>query len=223
MVLVLLTIPALSLLFLQNRQVQTMLSKYVAERLSEELMANISLSSINYSFFKMVQIQDLYLEDLHGDTLIYSELTKIRLKQIFRGRGGLEIRKISVENAGLNLVIDSNNVVNIKYFTDMLKKPHVPPERKNRLHIAKIEMKDGLAVRATGDDLAATVMGYNVMVGATTDMAQKAVTLAVLLEEEEIAPGASINLVSPTRPAVTNPQPEVEGSQEVTTETTGSG
>jgi hypothetical protein len=142
-VLVLLTIPALSLLFLQNRQVQTMLSKYVAERLSEELMANISLSSINYSFFKMVQIEDLYLEDLHGDTLIYSELTKIRLKQIFRGRNGLEIRKITVENAGLNLVIDSSNVVNIKYFTDMLKKPHVPPERKNRLHIAKIEMKNG--------------------------------------------------------------------------------
>jgi len=142
-VLVLLTIPALSLLFLQNRQVQTMLSKYVAERLSEELMANISLSSINYSFFKMVQIQDLYLEDLHGDTLIYSELTKIRLKQIFRGRDGLEIRKISVENACFNLVIDSSNVVNAKYFTDMLKKPHVPPERKNRLHIAKIEMIDG--------------------------------------------------------------------------------
>jgi len=142
-VLVVLTIPALSLLFLQNRQVQTLLSKYVAERLSEELMANISLSSINYSFFKMVQIEDLYLEDLHGDTLIYSELTKIRLKQLLRGRNGLEIRKITLENAGLNLVIDSSNVVNIKYFTDMLKKPHVPPERKNRLHIAKIEMKDG--------------------------------------------------------------------------------
>jgi len=142
-VLVLLTIPALSLLFLQNRQVQTMLSKYVAERLSEEVMASISLSSINYSFFKMVQIQDLYLEDLHGDTLIYSELTKIRLKQIFRGRDGLEVRKITVENACFNLIIDSSNVVNVKYFTDMLKKPHVPPERKNRLHIAKIEMIDG--------------------------------------------------------------------------------
>lgn len=143
MVLVLLTIPALSLLFLQNRQVQTMLSKYVAERLSEEVMASISLSSINYSFFKMVQIQDLYLEDLHGDTLIYSELTKIRLKQIFRGRNGLEIKKVTVENAQFNLSIDSSNVVNVKYFTDMLKKPHVPPERKNRLHIAKVEMIDG--------------------------------------------------------------------------------
>ena len=130
--LVLLTIPALSLLFLQNRQVQTLVTKYVAERLSEELMTSLTLSSINYSFFKRIHIQDLYLEDLHGDTLIYSELTEVRLKQIFSKRKGLEIKKITVENAWLNLVIDSSNVVNIKYFTDMLKKPHVPPERKGR-------------------------------------------------------------------------------------------
>ena len=86
-----------------------------------------------------------------------------------------------------------------------------------------IELKTDLAVRADGEDLIATVSGYTVIVGATTDMAQKAVTLAVLLEEQEVPAGASINLVSPLRPAVTNPQPEVEGSEEETTETTGSG
>jgi hypothetical protein len=142
-VLVFLTIPALSLLFLQNRQVQTLVTKYVAERLSEELMTSISLSSINYSFFKRVHIQDLYLEDLHGDTLIYSELTEVRLKQLFPGKKGMEIKKITVENFWLNLVIDSSSAVNIKYFTDMISKPHVPPERKGRFHIAKIELING--------------------------------------------------------------------------------
>jgi hypothetical protein len=52
-------------------------------------------------------------------------------------------------------------------------------------------------------------------------MAEKAVTLAVLLKEG-LEDGAAINLVSPLRPAVANPQPLVEGSQEVTTETTAS-
>ncbi len=85
-----------------------------------------------------------------------------------------------------------------------------------------IELKSGLTVRADGADLVAVVNDHEVLLGATTDMAQKAVTLAVLLEEG-IASGASINLVSPVRPAVTNPQPEVETSQEVSTETTGSG
>ena len=84
-----------------------------------------------------------------------------------------------------------------------------------------IELKEGLVVESSGGELIGTVAGHSVVLGSTRDMAQKAVTLAVLLEENLIA-GASINLVSPLRPAVTNPKPLVEGSQEVTTETTAS-
>lgn len=85
-----------------------------------------------------------------------------------------------------------------------------------------VEFKGGLVVAAAESELFATVTGRSVMLGATTDMAQKAVTLAVLLEEV-IPEGAIINLVSPLRPAVVNPQSEVESSQEVTTQTTASG
>ena len=143
MVLSLLAVPALSLLFLQNRQVQTKVSKILAEKLSEELRATITLSSVNYSFFKRIQVRDLYIEDAHGDTLIYSELTKLRIKNLRSERKGLEIRKATLENAWCNLVIDSSNVVNITYFTDRLKKPHVPPERKGKLHFGEITMTNG--------------------------------------------------------------------------------
>ncbi|MEN8226776.1 MAG: translocation/assembly module TamB domain-containing protein [Bacteroidota bacterium] len=142
MVLVLLAVPALSLLFLQNRQVQTMVSKFVAERLSDELQASITLSSVNYSFFKRIQVRDLYVEDPQGDTLLYSELTKLRIKQLRSDRKGIEIKKISLENAYVNFVIDSTNVVNLSFIVDLLKKPHVPPEKKTRLHIASIELVD---------------------------------------------------------------------------------
>jgi cell division protein FtsQ len=85
-----------------------------------------------------------------------------------------------------------------------------------------VELKDGLVVTSNGSELEATVAGHQVILGSTVDMAQKAVTLAVLLQQG-IAANASINLVSPIRPAVTNPQGEVEGSQQVTSETTDSG
>lgn len=84
------------------------------------------------------------------------------------------------------------------------------------------EFKEGLIVAGGQSDLVASVLGHDVQLGASTDMAQKAVTLAVLLSDG-VPAGASINLVSPVRPAVTNPQQEVETSQEVTTQTTGSG
>jgi len=142
-VLLILAVPSLSLLFLQNRQVQTKVSQLLTEQLSEELQATISLSSVNYTFFKRVQIRDLYIEDLHGDTLIYSELTKIRIKQIRPDQGITEIRKISVQNAWLNLVIEPEGGVNLGLIIDRLNKPHVPPERKSKLHIHEITMSNG--------------------------------------------------------------------------------
>jgi len=142
-VLLFLAVPVLSLLFLQNRQVQTKLSKLVAERLSEELRATISISSVNYSFFKRIQVRDVYIEDLHGDTLLYAELAKLRVKNLRPDHNGIEIRTATVENAWVNLVIDSSNVINIKYFTDKLRKPHVPPERKGQIHFGEITMING--------------------------------------------------------------------------------
>ncbi|MCP4965090.1 MAG: FtsQ-type POTRA domain-containing protein [bacterium] len=80
-----------------------------------------------------------------------------------------------------------------------------------------LELKSGLTVESNGGDLVSLVAGHEVILGSARDMAQKAVTLAVLLAED-MEPGASINLVSPLRPAVTNPQPLVETSEEVTSE-----
>lgn len=86
-----------------------------------------------------------------------------------------------------------------------------------------VELKDGLVVGGTGSaELEAIVAGHEVILGSAEDMAQKAVTLAVLLQQG-VAADATINLVSPLRPAVTHPQAEVEGSPEETTQTTDSG
>jgi len=134
--------PAISLPFLQNKQVQTKVSQFLAERLSEELNTYISLSSVNYTFFKRIQIRDLYIEDLNGDTLLFSELTKLRIRHFRPEKKSIEIRQITVENAFINFVIDSNRVINLRFITDRLVKPHVPPERKSRLLISSIDLID---------------------------------------------------------------------------------
>lgn len=84
-----------------------------------------------------------------------------------------------------------------------------------------VELKPGLVVGHNEGVLGATVLGFTVELGTPREMAQKAVTLAALLDEG-VPDGAQINVVSPLRPAVTNPQPLVETSDEVATETTAS-
>lgn len=61
--------------------------------------------------------------------------------------------------------------------------------------------------------ITATISGHAVELGSPVDMPEKAMALIALLEEG-IPQAATINLVSPLRPAVAGPQPIVEGSPE---------
>ncbi|MDX2431467.1 MAG: hypothetical protein QNK35_11060, partial [Bacteroides sp.] len=161
-VLVVMAVPALSLLFLQNRQVQTRLSRYLTEQLAEELQVPVSISSVNYSFFRRVQVKDLYIEDLNGDTLVHIGLTKLRIKQFRPEHKGLTIKKVTIEDLFMNLVIDSSDVVNIQHFTNRIKNPHMPAELKPRIHIASIDVIDSrFSLTKMGPKTARTPLTFN--------------------------------------------------------------
>jgi cell division protein FtsQ len=74
-----------------------------------------------------------------------------------------------------------------------------------------IDLRDGLRISADGDSLTAAVDGHIVRLGRPVDMAMKAAVLESLIGQG-LEPGASVDLIAPTRPAVRNPpsQQEVE-------------
>jgi hypothetical protein len=137
LLLVFISIPTLGLLFLQNKQVQTIVTEYLTDRVSEKIDGEISVSYVHYSFFKRLQLHDLYIEDRLGDTLIYSEVCNIRLKKFRPDKKDILIRKISFENAMLQITIDESRVSTIKTFIDTFKKD-IPPEEKTIISIDKI-------------------------------------------------------------------------------------
>jgi cell division septal protein FtsQ len=75
------------------------------------------------------------------------------------------------------------------------------------------EFAAGASVRDAALGLEATVAGHRVLLGNRRDMEAKAATLVAMLGDG-ITDGATVNIVSPTRPAVANPQPLVEGTGE---------
>ena len=137
MLLVFISIPTLGLLFLQNKQVQTVVTEYLTDRLSEKMDGEISVSSVHYSFFKRLQLYDLYIEDRLGDTLIYSEVCNIRLKKFRPDKKDILIRNISFENAILQITVDESRINTLKTFIDTFKK-EIPPEEKTIISIEKI-------------------------------------------------------------------------------------
>jgi cell division protein FtsQ len=67
-------------------------------------------------------------------------------------------------------------------------------------------------ITTNGEGLIGTVDGYAVLLGRPDDMHDKAVVLATLIASG-LEPGVEINLIAPLRPAVTNPQSQVEAEE----------
>jgi cell division protein FtsQ len=66
------------------------------------------------------------------------------------------------------------------------------------------DLHDGATVSRRDGMLWATVAGFEIRLGRATEMTQKALSLAALLEEG-LAPGTLVNLIAPTHPATTTP------------------
>ncbi len=66
-------------------------------------------------------------------------------------------------------------------------------------------------ISADGGVLAADIDGHRVRLGTPTLMAAKAAALAAVLDDERLAGDAIIDLVAPSRPAVSNPPPPAVG------------
>ncbi len=140
MLLVIISVPAIGLLFFQNKQVQTSIATFLSEKISKNIEAEVSLSSLKYSFFKRLYIYDLLIEDQLGDTLIYSEFTRIRIKKYKPEKLDIHIHSISLENFYFNIKTDDQRKNNLKFLTDRLKDTITPPEEKVVLKIDLIEI-----------------------------------------------------------------------------------
>jgi cell division protein FtsQ len=61
-------------------------------------------------------------------------------------------------------------------------------------------------ITAAGPELVADVDAHRVRLGTATHMAAKAVALVAVLADDRLAPDATIDLIAPSRPAVSAPQ-----------------
>jgi len=142
-VLVMISIPSLGILFLQNTKAQTYLAQLVASKLSENLHAKISIGDVSLTFINRIVIKNLYIEDLNGDTLLFSEKTKVTISSYSKSHNKLTISRIGIEDARINFVVDSTGVLNLKFILDALKSEEKSDSTSKMLmEVNKVELKD---------------------------------------------------------------------------------
>lgn len=89
---------------------------------------------------------------------------------------------------------------------------NLPPELRRR-------------ARVWGDaaEMVANVRGRRVELGTAQQMAEKAAVVAGIMGDGPLPQGAVLNVVSPTRPAISNPQVQVEGGSSAGSQPSTSG
>lgn len=136
--LVVVSLPTLGLLFMKNKQVQTTLTEYITKDLSRKFQAKISVSAVNYSFFKRLQLHDFYMEDQWGDTLMYAEICNARIRTFRPDKQQVSFKKITFDNALFQIIMNAEQESSIQFFADSLRSEK-PPEEKVNLDIDQIQ------------------------------------------------------------------------------------
>jgi hypothetical protein len=96
-------------LLIQAKSVQTFLAKKTTAYLSDRFNTKVAIGSVEIEFFKTVVLNDVYIEDLHHDTLLYSKKLKLDI-----GRLDLDEQVIHINNISL---IDTKTAL-VKYLSD---------------------------------------------------------------------------------------------------------
>ncbi len=86
-----------------NSSFQTTLIRQYLNSLAKKLETKITVGSIDVSFFNEVIIHDLYIEDLHQDTLLYAQQLEVGIKEFSLKEKKIILDDVSLSRAFFNL------------------------------------------------------------------------------------------------------------------------
>ncbi len=126
----------LALYFLvQYGQFQTWLAKKVTTRLSADLNAEVSIGTLDVEFFNKIILEDFYIEDQKGDTLLFSKTLKADLSanllDILNNK--YDVDDIYLKDAQFNIKKEPHQTTNnLQFIIDELTKSDEEDEEKTK-------------------------------------------------------------------------------------------
>ena len=107
-------------LLIQVRSVQVFAGHKAAEYLSSKLNTRVEIGSVEIEFFKKVVLQDIFIEDLHHDTLLYSKKLKIDIGKLDFDKHQLYVSNVVLLNTTSKLISYSGeDHLNLQFIIDL--------------------------------------------------------------------------------------------------------
>lgn len=96
--------------------VQTFIAHRLTNYLSEELKTKVVVDKVQINFLSGFSLDGVYIEDLHGDTLFYSKLISLKVKDFSSADKKIIIQKIILQETTFNLAQYQNEEHDNLYF-----------------------------------------------------------------------------------------------------------
>ncbi len=106
-------------LLIQVKKVQVYAGHKASEFLSSKLNTTILIGSVDIEFFKKIVLEDVYIEDLHHDTLFYSKKIKVDIGKLDIKQHQLYVSDIILLNSKAKLIkYLSDDDLNLQFILD---------------------------------------------------------------------------------------------------------
>ena len=109
---------------LQLPKVQTYLGKQASSYLSKKLKTRIDIKAINIDFLKTINLEGIYVQDLHGDTLLYGGKIGCAIKFYSLKTKQLEVDLTELDNITCKLIYyKGTHDLNFQFIADYFAPP----------------------------------------------------------------------------------------------------
>jgi hypothetical protein len=114
---------ALLYILLQNGKIQNYLAQTIVKELSVKLHTKVSVGKVEYKLFNVLSLNELYVEDLQKDTLLYVKEADAHFNfwKFFKGK--IIFTSVDIDQLTGNIVIDKAGHSNLDFVINAFKSP----------------------------------------------------------------------------------------------------
>ncbi len=128
---------------LQTSAVQTFLAQKASDYLSTELNTKVSIGKVDIDFFANANLRDVYVEDLHQDTLIYGGNINCKISGFSFKEKKMKLEEVTLENINAKLITyKGDSTLNMQFLLDYFSPKSSTPKDTS----AGFEVKYGALV-----------------------------------------------------------------------------
>lgn len=84
--------------------VQTQLANYLTYRLEDKLGVAVKIDRVHLRFLNSADIKGIYIEDYHGDTLLYTQRIQAQIRHLFFRRSDFSFKRLQIDEPNVKLI-----------------------------------------------------------------------------------------------------------------------